>query len=109
MIEHAGGTLELLPSPEHGKRGRVRRLGGGVLLDGLPEEFTAARYHSVHATRAGVTGFEVTAETADGAVMAIEDVQGRRFAVQFHPESILTTAGHDLLRNFLSQVPAPAL
>ena len=56
MVEHAGGELELLPDPEHGKRGLVRRLGGGALLAGLPEEFTAARYHSLHATQAGVEG-----------------------------------------------------
>jgi anthranilate synthase len=93
MVEQAGGTLELLPYPEHGKRGRVRRLGAGALLDGLPEEFTAARYHSLHAKRPGVKGFEVTALTPDGAVMAIEDERNRRFAVQFHPESILTTEG----------------
>ena len=94
MVEHAGGTLELLPAPEHGKRGRVRRVGdAGVLLDGLPAEFTAARYHSLHAKRPGVTGFEVTALTPDEAVMAIEDPANRRFAVQFHPESILTTEG----------------
>ncbi|WP_055478581.1 anthranilate synthase component I [Sphaerimonospora mesophila] len=94
MVEQAGGTLELLPYPEHGKRGRVRREGESVLLDGLPEEFVAARYHSLHAKRAGVPeGFTVTACTPDGAVMAIEDAANRRFAVQFHPESILTTQG----------------
>ncbi|WP_030914990.1 anthranilate synthase component I [Streptosporangium amethystogenes] len=93
MVEQAGGTLELLSHPEHGKRGRVRRLGDSALLDGLPEEFTAARYHSVHAKRPGVAGFSTTALTPDGAVMAIEDVERRRFAVQFHPESILTAEG----------------
>ncbi|WP_353387661.1 anthranilate synthase component I [Thermobispora bispora] len=93
MVEHAGGTLELLPYPEHGKRGRIRREGESALLDGLPEEFVAARYHSLHAKRSGVKGFTVTATTPDGAVMAIEDVANRRFAVQFHPESILTTQG----------------
>ncbi|GII58036.1 anthranilate synthase component I [Planotetraspora thailandica] len=93
MVEQAGGTLELLPYPEHGKRGRVRREGASALLDGLPEEFVAARYHSLHAKRPGVRGFSVTAATEDGAVMAIEDVDNRRFGVQFHPESILTTEG----------------
>ncbi|MEW9528122.1 anthranilate synthase component I [Microbispora sp. NPDC049125] len=93
MVEQAGGTLELLPYPEHGKRGRVRREGGSALLDGLPEEFVAARYHSLHAKEEGVKGFTVTAYTPDGAAMAIEDVENRRFAVQFHPESILTTQG----------------
>ncbi|MEO3868122.1 anthranilate synthase component I [Nonomuraea sp. B12E4] len=93
MVEQAGGTLELLDHPEHGKRGRVSRLGGSALLDGLPEEFTAARYHSLHAKRPGVVGFTPTALTPDGNVMAIEDVERRRFAVQFHPESILTQEG----------------
>ncbi|GAA0973592.1 anthranilate synthase [Acrocarpospora macrocephala] len=93
MVEQAGGTLELLPYPEHGKRGQVKREGDSALLEGLPEAFTAARYHSLHAKHPGVHGFTVTAATADGAVMAIEDVPNRRFAVQFHPESILTTEG----------------
>ncbi|NUP65905.1 MAG: anthranilate synthase component I [Nonomuraea sp.] len=93
MVEHAGGSLELLDYPEHGKRGQVTRLGGSALLEGLPEEFTAARYHSLHAKRPGVVGFTPTALTPDGNVMAIEDVERRRFAVQFHPESILTQDG----------------
>lgn len=93
MVEQAGGTLELLSQPEHGKRGRVRRLGDSALLDGLPDEFIAARYHSLHAKQPGVIGFTATAVTPDGAVMAIEDAARRRFAVQFHPESILTAEG----------------
>ncbi|GAB2924412.1 anthranilate synthase component I [Nonomuraea fastidiosa] len=94
MVEHAGGTLELLDYPEHGKRGRVSKIAESVLLDGLPDEFTAARYHSLHAKRPGVVGFTPTALTPDGNVMAIEDTERRRFAVQFHPESILTQEGN---------------
>ncbi|WP_327582053.1 anthranilate synthase component I [Nonomuraea sp. NBC_00507] len=93
MVEQAGGTLELLGYPEHGKRGQVTRLGDSALLDGLPEQFTAARYHSLHAKQPGVVGFAATALTPDGNVMAIEDVERRRYAVQFHPESILTQEG----------------
>ncbi|RJL20848.1 anthranilate synthase component I [Bailinhaonella thermotolerans] len=93
MVEHAGGELSLLGEPEHGKRGRVGVLEPGELLAGLPAEFTAARYHSLHARTEGVRGFAVTATTPDGAVMAIEDPGNRRFAVQFHPESILSTEG----------------
>ncbi|MEU8245618.1 anthranilate synthase component I [Nonomuraea sp. NPDC048916] len=93
MVEQAGGSLELLDHPEHGKRGQVTRLGDSALLDGLPAEFTAARYHSLHAKRPGVVGFTATALTPDGNVMAIEDTRNRRFAVQFHPESILTAEG----------------
>ncbi|TDE36873.1 anthranilate synthase component I [Nonomuraea mesophila] len=104
MVEHAGGTLELLDYPEHGKRGRVARLGDSALLEGLPAEFTAARYHSLHAKRPGVVGFTPTALTPDGNVMAIEDTERRRFAVQFHPESILTQeagAGAKVIANVL--------
>jgi anthranilate synthase len=93
MVEHAGGSLGLLGTPVHGKPGQVRVLGG-ALLAGLPAEFTAARYHSLHARPEQVTGgYEVTAVTPDGVVMAIEDARRRRWGVQFHPESILTTAG----------------
>ena len=108
MVEHTGGTLGLLPRPVHGKPGRVRRCvgeGESSLLAGLPAEFTAARYHSVHATPPQVRGgFDVTAVAEDGAVMAIEDTQAGRWAVQFHPESILTTegrAGHQVIANVL--------
>jgi anthranilate synthase len=104
MVEHAGGALGLLDTPVHGKPGRVRVLGGS-LLAGLPAEFTAARYHSLHARPEQVTGgFTVTAVTADGVVMAVEDADRKRWGVQFHPESILTTAdgaGHQIIANVL--------
>jgi len=109
MAEHAGGVLSLLPEPAHGKPGLVR-VSGGALLAGLPAEFTAGRYHSLYAPAAEVRGgFEVTAalcspEGADGVVMAIEDPAAARWAVQFHPESILTAsgrAGHRIIANVL--------
>jgi anthranilate synthase len=104
MVEHAGGALSLLPEPAHGKPGLVR-VAGGSLLAGLPAEFTAGRYHSLYAPAGEVRGgFAVTAATADGVVMAIEDEQAGRWAVQFHPESILTAsgrAGHQIIGNVL--------
>jgi anthranilate synthase len=104
MVEHGGGSLGLLATPVHGKPDLVRVLGGS-LLAGLPAEFTAARYHSLHARSEHVAGgFAVTAVTADGVVMAIEDNDRGRWAVQFHPESILTTAagaGHQVIANVL--------
>ncbi|TDB89535.1 anthranilate synthase component I [Actinomadura sp. KC216] len=102
MVEHAGGELTLLPEPSHGKPGQVK-VAGGALFDGLPDEFTAARYHSLHATPDRVKGFQVTALTGD-VVMAIEAPERRRWAVQFHPESILTAAGgagHRIVANVL--------
>jgi anthranilate synthase len=104
MVEHAGGSLGLLDTPVHGKPGQVEVLGG-ALLAGLPAEFTAARYHSLHARPEQVTGgFDVTAVTPDGVVMAIEDAARGRWGVQFHPESILTAAGgagHQVIANVL--------
>ena len=104
MVEHAGGSLGLLTTPVHGKPGHVQVLGG-ELLAGLPAEFTAARYHSLHARPGQVTGgFDVTAVTPDGVVMAIEDAARGRWGVQFHPESILTAAGgagHQVIANVL--------
>jgi anthranilate synthase len=104
MVEHAGGELSLLPEPAHGKPGLVR-VSGGSLLSGLPAEFTAGRYHSLYAPPAQVRGgFRVTAATPDGVVMAIEDTSAGRWAVQFHPESILTASGrvgHQLIGNVL--------
>jgi anthranilate synthase len=86
----------------------VRVLGGPAasgLLAGLPAEFTAGRYHSLHAVPDGVRGgFSVTAATPDGVVMAIEDDAAGRWGVQFHPESILTAsgrAGHQVIGNVL--------
>jgi anthranilate synthase len=108
MVEHAGGELGLLASPAHGKPGSVRVTGGpsaSGLLAGLPAEFVAGRYHSLHAVPDGVRGgFTVTAVTPDGVVMAIEDAQAGRWGVQFHPESILTASGrsgHQVIANVL--------
>ncbi len=104
MVEHAGGGLAVLDVPAHGKPGRIR-VTGGDLLAGLLAEFTACRYHSLYVTPGQVHGgFSVTAVTPDGAVMAIEDAAAGRWAVQFHPESILTAAGragHQVIANVL--------
>jgi anthranilate synthase len=105
MVEHSGGELSLLPEPQHGKPGEVRVRPGSSLLAGLPGVFTAARYHSLYATVEHVKGgFTVSATTPDGCVMAIEDEAAGRWAVQFHPESILTAAGrsgHQVVANVL--------
>ena len=112
MVEHAGGELSLLPEPQHGKPGQIMVRSRTSLFAGLPREFTAARYHSLYAEEAAVKGgFAVTATTPDGAVMAIEDDAAGRWAVQFHPESILTAAGrsgHQVIANVLSLCRARA-
>ncbi|WP_026928975.1 anthranilate synthase component I [Glycomyces tenuis] len=103
MVEHAGGSLSLLPEPSHGKPGAVK-VGGGGLFAGLPDEVTAARYHSLYATADQVKG-DFTPTSAIGEVVMSIEAPGRRwFGVQFHPESILTAAGahgHRIIGNVL--------
>ncbi|AWK86940.1 anthranilate synthase [Azospirillum thermophilum] len=93
MAERFGGSLGQLPEPVHGKASEVRVLGGR-LFAGLPERLTVGRYHSLVARRETLPAeLLVTAETADGQVMAIEHRALPLAAVQFHPESILTLEG----------------
>ena len=96
-----GGEVVRAPAIMHGKTSLVHHRGTGVFA-GLPDPFEATRYHSLVVDPASVPDeLEVTAWTDDGVVMGLRhrtlDVEG----VQFHPESILTASGHDLLRNFL--------
>jgi anthranilate synthase component 2 len=102
-----GGEVVRAPAIMHGKTSLVRHTGAGVFA-GLPDPFEATRYHSLVVDRASVPDeLEVTAWTDDGVVMGLRhrrhDVEG----VQFHPESILTASGHDLLRNFLVKAGQP--
>jgi anthranilate synthase/aminodeoxychorismate synthase-like glutamine amidotransferase len=101
-IGHAfGGRVVRARELMHGKTSLVHHRGLGVFA-GLPDPLEATRYHSLVVARDGLPDdLEVTAETDDGTVMGLRH---RRFpveGVQFHPESILTVGGHDLLRNFL--------
>jgi anthranilate synthase/aminodeoxychorismate synthase-like glutamine amidotransferase len=97
-----GGTVVRAPSVMHGKTSLVHHDGKG-LLAGLPEPFEATRYHSlVVAPESVPSALEVTARTDDGVVMALRHRELPVEGVQFHPESILTQAGHQLLANFLA-------
>jgi anthranilate synthase len=90
IVEYFGGALDVLRTPYHGKPSIVRVVGGR-LLRGLPPEFTVGRYHSLYARRATLpVSLAVTAETADGVIMAIEHAELPIAAVQFHPESVMT-------------------
>ncbi len=94
--------------PVHGKAAEVFHDGRG-LFEGLPSPFTAARYHSLAVDPATVPGcLEVTARTADGAIMALRHRERPLVGVQFHPESVLTECGADLVGNFLSDATRPS-
>ena len=98
-----GADVVRAPALMHGKTSPIEHGGVGVFA-GLPSPLTATRYHSLVLDPATIPDvLEVTARSVDGIVMGVRhrehDVEG----VQFHPESILTGCGHDLLRNFLDR------
>lgn len=96
-----GAKVVRAPSLMHGKTSQIHHRGVGVFA-GLPNPFVATRYHSLILDRASLPpALEVTAEAAGGIVMGIRHRELEVEGVQFHPESILTPAGKDLLANFL--------
>jgi anthranilate synthase/aminodeoxychorismate synthase-like glutamine amidotransferase len=96
-----GGRIVRAPSLMHGKTSAIHH-DGRTIFAGLPPAFTATRYHSlVIAPESLPDCLEVSARTADGVIMAVRHREHLLEGVQFHPESILTTAGKDLLANFL--------
>jgi len=93
IVEAFGGELGVLDYPMHGKPSIVRHRGTGV-FEGLPEEFSVGRYHSLFARRETFPAcLEVTAESLDGVIMGVRHRELPIEAVQFHPESILTAEG----------------
>jgi anthranilate synthase component 2 len=104
-----GGRIVRAEMVMHGKLSAVEHDGQGI-LEGLPSPFAATRYHSLVAAPDSLPAcLNVTARTADGVIMAIEHEELPIFGVQFHPESIETEHGHQLLRNFLARVPERAM
>ncbi|MGI8937076.1 MAG: anthranilate synthase component II [Iamia sp.] len=102
-----GGRVVRAPEVMHGKTSLVSHRGEGVFA-GLPDPLEATRYHSLVVERSSVPAvLEITAESDDGVVMGLRHRQAPTEGVQFHPESILSVGGHDLLRTFLA-VAAPA-
>jgi anthranilate synthase component II len=97
-----GGEVVRAPEIMHGKTSLIHHDGSGVFA-GLPSPFEATRYHSLVVDRASVPDeLRITAWTDDGVVMGLRHREHLVEGVQFHPESILTASGHDLLRNFLA-------
>ncbi len=101
-----GGGVVHAPAPMHGKPSRIRHDGRGVFA-GLPQDFLATRYHSLVVDRATVPAcLEVSAWTEDGTIMGLRHRERPVEGVQFHPESILTTEGAALVRNWVGSVLA---
>ncbi|NMN95293.1 aminodeoxychorismate/anthranilate synthase component II [Antrihabitans stalactiti] len=107
-----GGTVDRAPELLHGKTSLIHHKGVGVLA-GLPDPFTATRYHSLTVLQDTIPDeLEVIAETESGVVMAMRHRTLPIHGVQFHPESVLTQGGHRMLANWLEvcgQAPPAAL
>jgi anthranilate synthase component II len=112
--QHFGGRVVRADMPMHGKMSAIRHDGAG-LFRGLANPLTVTRYHSLIVDRATLPDcLTVTAESDDGLIMALSHVELPIHGVQFHPESIATQTGHELLANFVEMAtgrtsPMPAL
>ena len=97
-----GGKIIRAPKLFHGKTSQIRHAGSGVFR-GLPNPFTATRYHSLIVERKSLPReLQITAETDDDIIMGMQHRKYPLMGVQFHPESVLTESGKQLLKNFLS-------
>ena len=100
-----GGVITYASELMHGKRKPIRRTGGSSrVLSGLPDVFDAARYHSLAVDAATIPeNLVVTAVSDDEKeeVMAVEDTKQMIFGVQFHPESVMTPEGKNMIQNFI--------
>ena len=97
-----GGNVIRAPKLMHGKTSEIEH-DGRTIFHGLPQSFIATRYHSLIVERKSLPReLEISAETEDGTIMGFRHRKLRVEGVQFHPESVLTGAGFDLLKNFLS-------
>ena len=107
MGEAYGGDVIRAKAIMHGKTSPILHEGASV-FKGLPSPFTATRYHSLAVDRASLPEeLQVTAWTDDGEIMGLAHRTRPVHGVQFHPESILTTCGHQLLGNFLDLANVP--
>jgi anthranilate synthase/aminodeoxychorismate synthase-like glutamine amidotransferase len=97
-----GGRIVRAPKLFHGKTSEIHHDGKGVFRK-LPEPFTATRYHSLIVERKSLPReLTITAETSDGIIMGMRHRLHKLEGVQFHPESVLTESGKQLLQNFLA-------
>jgi len=102
IAEVYGGKVVRADRLMHGKTSPIRHEASGVFA-GLPNPFEATRYHSLIVEKSSVpTCLRITADTAEGEIMGLQHREFPVHGVQFHPESILSREGKDLLRNFLT-------
>ncbi|HLV41071.1 MAG TPA: aminodeoxychorismate/anthranilate synthase component II [Brumimicrobium sp.] len=102
IAEHLGGKLRMLDKVYHGVQDSVNiKSSTNPLFEGLSKTIQAGRYHSWEVDPNALGTFEITAETDEHHIMAIQNTEQNLYGIQFHPESILTPEGDLIVRNFL--------
>lgn len=102
VCEAFGGTVSYAKEMMHGKASQIRLDTESRIFQGMEQEITAARYHSLAAVRECLPKcLNITAQTEQGEIMAVEHRNYPVFGLQFHPESILTPHGYQIIQNFL--------
>ena len=105
ICEAFGATVGYAKELMHGKKKEIEKNGKGRIFAGMPEHFPAARYHSLAVEEETLPKeLVVTARCEDGEVMAVEHEKYDIFGVQFHPESVMTTEGRQMIENFMEVV-----
>jgi len=105
ICEAFGGTVTYAPELMHGKTSQISLRKETLLFRDLPENILAARYHSLIADPDSMPGeLIVTAVTKDGEIMAVEHEKYQLYGVQFHPESVMTPDGEQIIKNFLEGI-----
>ena len=107
IAEVFGGSLEQCPEPVHGKATDMDILVSDPLFEGLPHTMPVGRYHSWKITQNGSPFFNITAQTEDGTVMALRHTSHPTSGVQFHPESVLTPQGRQIIENWIREEASP--
>ncbi len=102
IFEAFGGTVSYAKNLMHGKQSEITQDESSKIFKGLPKSFKVARYHSLAGKEETLPKeLQITARTTDGEIMAIEHKEFPVYGLQFHPESIMTERGIDILKNFM--------
>ncbi len=102
ICEVYGATVTYAPTLMHGKQNDIHIASGSEIFTGLPPIIQAARYHSLAADKYTIPDtLRIIAESDDGTVMAVEHKDAPTFGIQFHPESIMTPMGKEIIENFI--------
>jgi para-aminobenzoate synthetase component 2 len=104
IAEAMGATVQSAPELMHGKTSKIQH-SGSMILDGLPQDFQATRYHSLAVVRETVPeDLVVTGQTESGVIMSLQHKSKPIYGVQFHPESVMTEGGYHMLANWLESL-----